>query len=118
VEGTTFSSWSDAEPLPPPCPACGAPLRPDVVWFGEQLPEQALSEAWAAAQGCDLLLSIGTSGQVYPAAALPEVAYRAGATVGVINLDVRTGSRGRLHLLHGRAGELLPALLHSAWEGV
>lgn len=116
AEGTRYTSWPEAEPIPPPCPACGAYLRPDVVWFGEALPEQALADAWAAAQGCDLLLSIGTSGQVYPAAALPDLAYRAGATVAVINLDVETGSQGRLHQINGKAGVLLPALLEAAFE--
>ena len=116
VEGTRYSSWPDDGPLPPPCPGCGAYLRPDVVWFGEALPEQALAEAWAAAGSCDLLLSIGTSGQVYPAAALPDVAARAGATVAVINLDVATSSGGRLHQINGKAGELLPALLEAAFE--
>src|SRR5215216_8205809 len=51
---------------PPPCPACGAPLRPGVVWFGESLPEQALEAAFGAAQACDLFLSVGTSNLVQP----------------------------------------------------
>jgi NAD-dependent deacetylase len=115
VEGTPYVTWHAAGPLPPPCPACGAHLRPDVVWFGEQLPAAALARAWAAAQDCDLFLSVGTSGLVEPAASLPQVAMSAGATVAVINLDLATRATPPLFSLHGRAGDLLPALLRQTW---
>lgn len=115
IEGTVFTSWEEGETLPPRCPACGANLRPDVVWFGEALPREALGRAWEAARGCDLFLSVGTSGLVEPAASLPRVAYAAGATVAVINLDVTTASEGRAHYLRGRSGELLPALVAAAF---
>jgi NAD-dependent deacetylase len=88
-----------------------------VVWFGESLPEQALARAWEAAQGCDLLLSVGTSGMVEPAASLPRVAYAAGATVAVINPDLRPRAEGRLFALAGRSGALLPALVEAAFPG-
>jgi NAD-dependent deacetylase len=115
AEGTRYSSWAEGATLPPPCPACGAHLRPDVVWFGEQLPEAALAEAWAAAASCDLFLSVGTSGLVQPAATLPELAYRAGAAVAVVNLDVAPAAQGRRYHLHARSGQLLPALLQTAF---
>ncbi len=67
--------------LPPRCAACGAFLRPDVVWFEETLPEDALAAAEDAASRCDMLLVVGTSAEVYPAAALPALARRRGAQV-------------------------------------
>ena len=62
------------------CPDCGGFLRPDVVWFGELLPEHALRRAEEAARSCDLFLSVGTSNVVEPAASLPWTAARHGAT--------------------------------------
>ncbi len=71
--------------VPPYCARCAAVLRPDIVLFSESLPEDALHRAWAAAERCDLLLVIGTSGVVYPAAALPGAAQQHGALVVEIN---------------------------------
>jgi NAD-dependent deacetylase len=100
----------------PRCPDCGALLRPGVVWFGESLPPAALERARAAAQGCDLLLSAGTSHQVYPAAALPGLAAAAGAAVIVVDLNPAPSGLppGSRHLA-GRSGEILPALVSAAW---
>jgi len=72
-------------PLPPVCPACGGRMRPDVVWFGERLPEEALSEAHAAFSRAEVALIVGTSGVVEPAASLGQIALRGGAQVAVIN---------------------------------
>lgn len=110
-----FDSWDESGAAPPPCPRCGAPLRPDVVWFGELLPREQLSRAAAAALDCDLFLSVGTSGLVEPAASLPRLALDHGASVAVLNLDVETSGAPPFFTLHGRAGELLPALLRAAW---
>lgn len=101
---------------PPPCPACGAPLRPDVVWFGEPLPLETLHAASAAAGRCQVLLSVGTSALVYPAAGLIPLAERAGATVLVVNPDPAAAPPGALHLA-GAAGALLPRLVAAAWPG-
>lgn len=99
------------EESPPRCGSCGAFLRPDVVWFGEMLPQEALARAEEAAQRCDAFLSIGTSVQVYPAAELPIAALHAGATVVEINPE-ETPLTARAHFaLHGPAGAVLPALL-------
>lgn len=57
---------------PPPCDHCGAPIRPGVVWFGEALPADAFEAAVAAAANCDVLLTVGTSGVVFPAAEIPR----------------------------------------------
>ena len=77
-------------PLPPRC-TCGALLRPDVVWFGEPLDEHVWSAAESAASGADVLLSIGTSSLVYPAAALIPLARAAGALVVEINPEPSAG---------------------------
>jgi NAD-dependent deacetylase len=114
-EGTVREAdVEDAEGGLPRCPDCGALLRPDVVWFGESLSGPVLERAWSAAQVCDVFFSIGTSHQVYPAAALPTVAATAGATVVIIDPGEAPGIRGITHL-RGRAGELLPPLLAEAW---
>ncbi|ABR84432.1 NAD-dependent deacylase [Pseudomonas aeruginosa] len=102
---------------PPRCRACGGPVRPGVVWFGEALPETALREAFAAAGECDLLLSVGTSGMVQPAARIPALALERGASVVHVNPQpVRTG-HPRERCLVGTAGEVLPALLRLAFPG-
>jgi len=71
--------------IPPRCPSCGALARPDVVWFGESLPASVLDAAWAAAQTCQVMLVIGTSALIHPAAALPLVALQRGAYVVEFN---------------------------------
>lgn len=70
---------------PPACSTCGNLRRPAVVWFGENLPEAALRAAESAAAACDLMLVVGTSGQVYPAAGLAFAAHQQGARLVVIN---------------------------------
>jgi NAD-dependent deacetylase len=71
--------------IPPTCPECGALARPDVVWFGESLPREALDAAWEAVQRCQLMLVVGTSALVQPAASLPLLALQHGAYVVEIN---------------------------------
>jgi NAD-dependent deacetylase len=96
---------------PPPCPLCGSPARPDVVWFGEMLPERALAEAWELAASCDVMLVVGTSGLVYPAAQLPYIARGAGATVVEVNPEPTETSKLAHIICCGPAGEILPALV-------
>ncbi len=95
----------------PPCPRCGAPLRPDVVWFGEALPVAAFEAASEAARACDLLLSVGTSSLVYPAAALPFEALENGAVLVEVNPDETPLTAHADHVLRGPAGEMLPRLV-------
>ena len=101
---------------PPRCLQCGGAVRPGIVWFGESLPVAALETAFAAAADCDLLLSVGTSGVVYPAAQVPEIALHNGATVVHVNPDPQALGGTDEWLLAGAAGEILPALLQAAFQ--
>lgn len=114
-EGVGVEQWAEG-PVPPRCPRCGAPLRPDVVWFGEVLPADALEAAWTAAAACDVFLSVGTSNLVEPAASIPWIAASHGAAVLIVNTTTEGQRRGdTVQFLVGRAGELLPALVAAAW---
>jgi NAD-dependent deacetylase len=114
-EGTVVDEPESSE-RPPPCPRCGAPLRPDVVWFGELLPPEALAAAEHAARTCDVLLSVGTSNLVYPAAGLPWVAAARGALVVVLNTSTEGQRQGpNIRFVLGRAGSSLPAMVGAAW---
>ncbi len=102
------------EHLPPHC-SCGSILRPDVVLFGEQLPEQALRRALNLAETCDLILVIGTSMLVYPASSLPLIVLRRGLPVIEINPEeTPLTSLAGVISIHGAAGQILPLLV----EGV
>lgn len=114
-EGTPIATWEETDDVPR-CPGCNAYLRPDVVWFGEMLPADALQAAQRAAQTCDMFLSIGTSGMVEPAASLPFTALHHGATVIEINPDETSLARYAAHALCGPAGVVLPGLVNAAWE--
>ncbi|HEV3471540.1 MAG TPA: NAD-dependent deacylase [Pyrinomonadaceae bacterium] len=95
---------------PPGCPECGDPVRPDVVLFGEMLPADVYAEAAERAAECELCFVIGTSALVYPAAGLPLVARRAGAYLVEVNPEPTPLSEMCHEVLHGAAGEILPAL--------
>ena len=95
----------------PHCIKCGGIIRPDVVWFGEQLPEDVFEEAIRAAQNCELFLTIGTSAVVYPAAGIPLEASNCGAYVVEINIERTEISRMVNETLLGKAGEVLPILV-------
>ena len=111
------TDFVDGEALPR-CSRCGGPLRPDVVWFGELLPLDALRRADRAAQSCDVFLSVGTSNLVEPAASLPWTAASSGARVAVINTTGEGQRHGDLiHHLLGPSGQVLPALIRAAWPG-
>jgi len=93
---------------------CGGLIRPDVVWFGEMLPEKTLATAINKAVEADLFLSIGTSAIVYPAAALPLTAQRNGAYLVEINPEQTELSRSADEVLPGQSGEILPKLLEAS----
>jgi NAD-dependent deacetylase len=97
--------------LPPAC-ACGSWLRPDVVLFGEPLPYEPYARALALAETCDIMLVIGTSMVVYPAAGIPYAAISAGACIIEVNPEETdfTGVQGVI-TLKGAAGIILPGLI-------
>lgn len=99
---------------PPRCSACNEYVRPGVVWFGEMLPEDAWSAGLAAAQECDVFLSIGTSGIVYPAAELPLRALGHRATVVHIN-PARFDVSSQEHFLQGPASVMMQSLLRETF---
>jgi NAD-dependent protein deacetylase/lipoamidase len=108
-EGTATFREESFDELPPRC-ECGALLRPDVVLFGEMLPEQAIARASAAIMGADLLLVIGTSGVVYPAAGL--VSLHRGLSIEV-NPQASGISSACGFAIAARAVEAVPALMEA-----
>ncbi len=101
--------------IPPRCPECGALARPDVVWFGESLPGPVLESALAAARRCQLLLVVGTSALVQPAASLPLLALDAGAQVIEINPQPTPLSDAVHQVIRQPAAVALPSWW-SAWQ--
>jgi len=99
-----------SEEIPPKC-QCGGLIRPDVVWFGEPLPEEELTLAFQASENCDLFFSIGTSAVVQPAASLPLIAKRSGAYVVEINPESTPISDVVDESIRGKSGEVLPKLV-------
>ena len=100
----------DLGALPPTC-SCGSALRPDVVWFGETLPPEALQRAFTAAREAEVVLVVGTSSLVHPAAAIPEAALFAGAYVIEVNPEPTPLSGRATVSLRGRAAEVVPWLV-------
>jgi NAD-dependent deacetylase len=94
----------------PKCPACNGLIRPDVVWFGEFLPEAEWNASVAASEMADLFLAVGTSAVVYPAASLPLIAKRAGAYVVEINVEPTDLSPNADEVITGKSGEILPVI--------
>ncbi|MBD3179882.1 MAG: NAD-dependent protein deacylase [Candidatus Latescibacteria bacterium] len=101
--------WDDR---PPRCPECGSYIRPDIVWFGEQLPRTELEYAFDISSRSDTFLIIGTSGTVQPAAQLPIMARRNGARLIEINVT-ESAFTGQVDIsLQGKAGEILPLIVN------
>ncbi len=101
----------------PTCPQCGAVLKPDVILFGEQLPQQAWFEAQRASRACDLMIVAGSSLEVMPVAGLPMQAVDRGAHLLIVNnsptyLDVRADA-----VLNGDVVDLIPAIVEQAIHG-
>ena len=98
------------------CHACDGNIRPDVVWFGEMLPEGVMEWAGEAARRAEVFLSIGTSAIVYPAAGLPLTARKNGAYVAEINIEASAIAGYVDEVVLGKAGEVLPALVQAVRE--
>jgi len=99
------------EILPPRCD-CGGVIRPDVVFFGEAIPYEALTQSNQEARSCNVMLVIGTSAEVQPAASLPDIAKAQGATIIEINIEATafTGHTST-YFIKGKAGEILPKIV-------
>ena len=113
--GHLVPEWAETDEVPPRCPECGGRLRPDVVWFNELLPEQAIIRAIDASRACDLFFSIGTSSKVYPAASLPWEAIDRGADVVEINPSPTSLTPRSRWAFAVPSGEFLPALIRETW---
>ena len=95
----------------PNCEACRGILKPDVVMFGEQLPEPVLREASLRSHGCDLFIVIGSSLVVYPAAYMPVYAINSGARLVIINLSETPMDNQATVLIRAKAGETVPVIV-------
>jgi len=101
--------------IPPRC-SCGGLMRPDVVWFGEALSHSNVEAAFRCARQCDVMLVVGTSGVVQPAASLPVVAKQKGACIIEVNLEETPISRLADFAFYEKACAALPRLYRAAWE--
>ncbi|MGZ3559881.1 MAG: NAD-dependent protein deacylase [Thermodesulfobacteriota bacterium] len=108
IDGTALK----IEDLPPRCSRCSSLLKPDVVFFGEPIPWDAQTMSFKESKSCSMVLVIGTSALVYPAASIPITAKERGATVIEINME-RTPLTDQIsdYLIPGSAGEIIPAIL-------
>lgn len=115
VEDTLITSWQPKDEIPPRCPNCNAYLRPDVVWFGENLPLGTIEAAQRNAASSQVFFSIGTSAVVYPAASLPQIALDNGAVLVEVNPDRTPLSHLASYRFANPAGEVLPYLVEQIW---
>jgi NAD-dependent deacetylase len=109
--GTSRDALS-TDQLPPVCPQCSSVLKPDIVFFGESIPWQAHQEGMALVRKCDLLLVIGTSALVYPAATIPTMAKDNGAKVIEINIEPTPLTEHISdYIIEGSSGKILPEVV-------
>jgi len=102
----------------PDCEACRGILKPDIVLFGEALPEEVLAEATSCSQNCDLFIVIGSSLVVYPAAYMPIYATDAGAKLVVINLSPTPMDEQAAVLIQAKAGETMTRIIQKVTEKI
>lgn len=102
----------------PACGHCGGILKPDVIFFGEALPEETLAEATRQAAGCDLLIVVGSSLIVYPAAYMPLYAKQAGAKLVIVNLAPTPADQIADIVIHAAAGEVMEQILQGVRERI
>ncbi len=101
---------------PPHCQQCGGLLRPDVVWFSEELPAEAFTQAKHSSANCDVFVSIGCSLEVYPASTLPINAAHGGAYLVQVNPHATLLDEIADCNLRGKAGEIMPLLWQAVWR--
>lgn len=100
-----------AAPEPPNCEMCGGILKPDVIFFGESLPAEVLTESVRHSRNCDLLIVVGSSLVVYPAAFMPLYAKERGAGLVIINLTATSYDDMADVVIHEKAGEAMEKIL-------
>jgi NAD-dependent deacetylase len=97
--------------IPPKCEKCGGILKSEAILFGEPLPEEPMAKAIGLCRSTDLMIVIGTSLTIYPAAFLPQLAKNAGAKIVLINLEGKNKEGVADIVLQGRATDILPAII-------
>ncbi|MDP4115692.1 MAG: NAD-dependent deacylase [Bacteroidota bacterium] len=108
--GTFYNNDIDIEDKVPKC-KCGGLIRPDIVWFGEMLPESEFELSEIASRNCDIFVIVGTSGVVYPAANMIFYAKESGAYIIEVNIERTEVSYLANASFFGKAGTVLPRLL-------
>jgi len=109
-------NWTPTKEIPN-CNHCSGLIRPDVTWFGEDLPRSAVQLAWEKSSHCDLFFSIGTSSNVQPAASLPLVAKHNNAIIVEINLETTPLTPHVDYFLKGQSGQVLIEIINCVWGG-
>lgn len=116
-ENIIVESWLDTGEVPPRCPYCNHYLRPNVVWFGESIPNKTLEQVFDLVQRCEVFFSIGTSSLVEPAASLPLLARKHGSMIVEVNIQPTPLTYLTDFFLKGPSGVLLPKLIMEIWPG-
>jgi NAD-dependent deacetylase len=114
IDCKTFYNSPDFEfgDTVPKCEECGGLIRPDVVWFGEMLPQGVFADAEREAEKSDICFVVGTSAAVYPAAYIPRTAKNGGAFIAEINIEPTEISGYVDYSIMGKSGEVLPEILN------
>lgn len=107
---------NESEKAAPRCDKCGGLIRPDVVWFGELLPEEEFANSEKEASKSDICFVVGTSAVVYPAAYIPFTALQTGSYLVEINIEPTDFTGHANHSIFGEAGKVLPQLLEKVKE--
>lgn len=95
---------------------CGGFIKPDVVFFGEALPRDAISDAWRYSEECDLMLVVGSSLVVYPIAGVVDMAKRSGAKIVIINMESTAKDYLANAVIHGKLGQVIVKIVKSLRE--
>jgi NAD-dependent deacetylase len=101
----------------PTCTKCGGLIRPDIVWFGEYLPQDQFHDSAAASKNCDVFFVVGTSAVVYPAASLIYTARENGSYIVEVNIEETEISYLADKSFYGEAGKILPSIVEELKKG-